>query len=95
MSTLTLKQLMNRQAIALTERSDKRKIASLFDPNSVPYPYYFAKQSDMQTKLSNIPYVMAMIYNDGRIFVDYDNSIEICKDSTTAAEFIYNYFYKK
>ena len=95
MSTLTLKQLMDRQAIALTERSDKKKIASLFDPNSVPYPYYFAKQSDMQTKLSNIPYVMAMIYNDGRIFVDYDNSIEICKDSTTATEVIYNYFYKK
>ena len=32
MSTLTLKQLMDRQAIALTERSDKKKIASLFDP---------------------------------------------------------------
>ena len=95
MSTLTLKQLIDRKTIALTERSDKKKIASLFDPNSVPYPYYFAKQSDMQTKLSNIPYVMTMIYNDGRIFVDYDNSIEICKDSNTADEFIYNYFYKK
>lgn len=95
MSTLTLKQLINRQAIALTERSNIEKIATLFDPNSVPYPYYFAKQSDMQTKMSNIPYVMAMIYNDGRIFVDYDNSIKICKDSTTAAEFIYDYFYKK
>ena len=93
MSTLTLKQLTDRQTITLTERSDIEKIATLFD--STPRPYYFARQSDMQTKMSNIPYVMAMIYNDGRIFVDYDNSIEICKDSTTAAEFIYNYFYKK
>ena len=91
MATLTLKQLTDRQTIALTERSDIEKIASLFD--SIPRPYYFARQSDMQSKLSNIPYIMAMIYNDGRIFVDYDSSIEICKDSTTAAEFIYNYFY--
>ena len=91
MSTLTLKQLTDRQTIALTERSDTDKIATLFD--SIPRPYYFARQSDMQSKLSNIPYIMAMIYNDGRIFVDYDSSIEICKDSTTAAEFIYNYFY--
>lgn len=91
MSTLTLKQLTDRQTIALTERSDIDKIASLFD--SIPRPYYFARQSDMQSKLSNIPYIMAMTYKDGRIFVDYDSSIEICKDSTTAAEFIYNYFY--
>ena len=91
MSTLTLKQLTDKQTIALTERSDIEKIASLFD--SIPRPYYFAKKSDMQSKTSNIPYVMAMIYNDGRIFVDYDSSIEICKDSTTAAEFIYDYFY--
>jgi hypothetical protein len=95
MSTLTLKQLIDRKTIALTEHSDIEKIATLFDPNSVPYPYYFAKQSDMKSKISNIPYVMAMIYNDGRIFVDYDNSIEISKDSTTAAKFIYNYFYKQ
>lgn len=91
MSTLTLKQLMDRQTIALTERSDVGKIATLFD--STPRPYYFAKQSDMQSKLSNIPYVMAMTYKDGRIFVDFDQSIELCKDSTTAAEFIYNHFY--
>ncbi len=91
MSTLTRKQLTDRQTITLTERSDIGKIASLFD--SIPRPYYFVRQSDMQSKTSNIPYVMAMIYNDGRIFVDYDSSIEICKDSTTAAEFIYKYFY--
>lgn len=91
MSTLTLKQLTDRQTIALTERSDIDKIATLFD--SIPRPYYFARQSDMQSKLSNIPYIMAMIYNDGRIFVDYNSSIELCKDSTTAANFIYNYFY--
>lgn len=91
MSTLTLKQLTDRQTIALTERSDIDKIATLFD--SIPRPYYFARQSDMQSKLSNIPYVMAMIYKDGRIFVDFDQSIELCKDSNTAAEFIYNYFY--
>lgn len=91
MSTLTLKQLTDRQTIALTERSDIDKIATLFD--SIPRPYYFARQSDMQSKPSNIPYIMAMIYNDGRIFVDYNSSIELCKDSTTAANFIYNYFY--
>lgn len=91
MSTLTLKQLTDRQTITLTERSDIDKIASLFD--SIPRPYYFARQSDMQSKLSKIPYIMAMTYKDGRIFVDYDSSIEICKDSTTAAEFIYDYFY--
>ena len=91
MSTLTLKQLTDRQTIALTERSDVGKIATLFD--STPRPYYFVKQSDMQSKLSNIPYIMAMTYKDGRIFVDFDQNIELCKDSTTAAEFIYNYFY--
>lgn len=91
MSTLTLKQLTNRQTIALTERSDIDKIATLFD--SVPRPYYFARQSDMQSKLSNIPYIMAMTYKDGRIFVDFDQSIELCKDSNTAANFIYHYFY--
>lgn len=91
MSTLTLKQLTDRQTITLTERSDVEKIASLFD--SIPRPYYFARQSDMKSKMSNIPYIMAMIYKDGRIFVDFDQSIELCKDSTTAAEFIYNYFY--
>lgn len=93
MSTLTLKQLTNRQTIALTERSDIDKIATLFD--SVPRPYYFARQSDMQSKLSNIPYIMAMIYKDGRIFVDFDQSIELCKDSNIAANFIYDYFFKK
>lgn len=91
MSTLTLKQLTNRQTIALTERSDIDKIATLFD--SVPRPYYFARQSDMQSKLSNIPYIMAMTYKDGRIFVNFDQSIELCKDSNTAANFIYHYFY--
>lgn len=91
MSTLTLKQLTNIQTIALTERSDIDKIATLFD--SVPRPYYFARQSDMQSKLSNIPYIMAMTYKDGRIFVDFDQSIELCKDSNTAANFIYHYFY--
>lgn len=91
MSTLTLKQLTNRQTIALTERSDIDKIATLFD--SVPRPYYFARQSDMQSKLSNIPYIMAMTYKDGRIFVDFDQSIELCKDSNTAANFIYHHFY--
>lgn len=93
MSTLTLKQLTDRQSIALTERSDIEKIATLFD--SVPRPYYFARQSDMQSKLSNIPYIMAMTYKDGRIFIDFDQSIEVCKNSNTAAEFIYNYFFKK
>ena len=93
MSTLTLKQLTDRQTIALTERSDIEKIASLFD--SIPRPYYFARQSDMQSKLSNIPYIMAMTYKDGRIFVDFDQSIELCKDSNTAAEFIYKYFYEE
>ena len=93
MATLTLKQLLDRQTIALKERSDIEKIASLFD--SIPRPYYFARQSDMQSKLSNIPYIMAMTYKDGRIFVDFDQSIEICKDSTTAAKFIYNYFFEK
>lgn len=91
MSTLTLKQLTDRQTIALTERSDIDEIATLFD--SIPRPYYFARQSDMQSKLSNIPYIMAMIYKDGRIFIDFDQSIELCKDSTTAANFIYHYFY--
>lgn len=91
MSTLTLKQLTDRQTITLTERSDVEKIASLFD--SIPRPYYFARQSDMQSKLSNIPYIMAMTYKDGRIFVDFDQSIELCKDSNTAANFIYHYFY--
>lgn len=93
MATLTLKQLLDRQTIALTERSDIEKVASLFD--SIPRPYYFARQSDIQSKLSNIPYIMAMIYKDGRIFVDFDQSIEICKDSNTAAKFIYNYFFEK
>ena len=93
MSTLTLKQLTDRQTIALTERSDIEKIATLFD--SVPRPYYFARQSDMKSKLSNIPYIMAMTYKDGRIFIDFDQSIEVCKNSNTAAEFIYNYFFKK
>ena len=91
MSTLTLERLTDRQTITLTERSDIGKIASLFD--SIPRPYYFARQSDMQSKLSSVPYIMAMIYKDGRIFVDFDQSIELCKDSTTAAEFIYDYFY--
>lgn len=45
MSTLTLKQLTDRQTIALTERSDIDKIASLFD--SIPRPYYFARQSNI------------------------------------------------
>ena len=93
MSTLTFKQLTDRQTIALTERSDIEKIASLFD--SIPRPHYFARQSDMQSKLSNIPYIMAMNYKDGRIFVDFDQSIEVCKDKQTAAKFIYDYFYGK
>ena len=93
MSTLTLKQLTDRQTIALTERSDIDKIATLFDSN--PRPYYFARQSDMQSKLSNIPYIMAMTYKDGRIFVDFNQSIEVCKDKQIAAKFIYNYFYGK
>ena len=91
MSTLTLKQLTDRQTIALTERSDIEKIATLFD--SVSRPYYFARQSDMKSKLSNIPYIMAMTYKDGRIFIDFDQSIEVCKNSNTAANFIYNHFY--
>lgn len=87
MSTLTLKQLTDRQTIALTERSDIGKIASLFD--STPRPYYFAKQSDMQSKLSNIPYIMAMTYKDGRIFVEL-NIIRDLYDKQTILNAKYN-----
>ena len=89
-----LQQLVDRDVIPVTEKSDMGKIASLF-VDEKPQPFYFARKSDLDTKLNNIPYIMSIVYGDGRVYVDYDQSIEVCKDKNTAAKFILNYFYKK
>ena len=57
--------------------------------------FYFAKRSDLDTKLNNIPYIMSIAKSDGRVYVDYDQSIEVCKDKQTAAKFILEYFARK
>ncbi len=89
-----LQQLVDRDVIPVTEKSDMGKIASLF-VDEKPQPFYFARKSDLDTKLNNIPYIMSIVYGDGRVYVDYDQSIEVCKDKNTAAKFILNYFNKK
>lgn len=89
-----LQQLVDRDVIPVTEKSDMEKIASLF-VDEKPQPFYFARKSDLDTKLNNIPYIMSIVYGDGRVYVDYDQSIEVCKDKNTAAKFILNYFNKK
>ena len=90
----TLQQLVDREVIPVTEKSDIGKIASLF-MNDKPQPFYFARKSDLDTKLNNIPYIMSIVYGDGRVYVDYDQSIEVCKDKQTAAKFILDYFRRK
>lgn len=89
----TLQQLVDRDVIPIDHKSDIGKIASLF-VDEKPQPFYFAKKSDLDTKLNNIPYIMSIIYGDGRVYVDYDQNIEVCKDKTTAAKFILDYFNK-
>lgn len=89
-----LQQLVDRDVIPVTEKSDMGKIASLF-VDEKPQPFYFARKSDLDTKLNNIPYIMSIVYGDGRVYVDYDQSIEVCKDKNTAAKFILDYFRKK
>lgn len=89
-----LQQLVDRDVIPVTEKSDMGKIASLF-VDEKPQPFYFARKSDLDTKLNNIPYIMSIVYGDGRVYVDYDQSIKVCKDKNTAAKFILNYFNKK
>ena len=89
-----LQQLVDRDVIPVTEKSDMGKIASLF-VDEKPQPFYFARKSDLDTKLNNIPYIMSIVYGDGRVYVDYDQSIEVCNDKNTAAKFILNYFNKK
>lgn len=90
----TSQQLVDRDVIPIDQKSDIGKIASLFIDDK-PQPFYFAKRSDLNTKLNNIPYIMSIVYGDGRIFIDFDQSIEVCKDKQTAAKFIYDYFYGK
>ena len=90
----TLQQLVERDVIPVDQKLDVGKIASLFVDDK-PQPFYFAKRSELDTKLTNIPYVMAIVHGDGRVYVDYDQSIEVCKDKTTAAKFILDYFNKK
>lgn len=90
----TLQQLVDREVIPITEKSDIGKIASLF-MNDKPQPFYFARKSDLDTKLNNIPYIMSIVYGDGRVYVDYDQSIEVCRDKQTAAKFILDYFTRK
>ena len=90
----TLQQLVDRDVIPIDQKSDIGKIASLFIDDK-PQPFYFAKRSNLNTKLNNIPYIMSIVYGDGRIFIDFDQSIEVCKDKQTAAKFIYDYFYGK
>lgn len=90
----TLQQLVDREVIPVTEKSDIGKIASLF-MNDKPQPFYFARKSDLDTKLNNIPYIMSIVYGDGRVYVDYDQSIEVCRDKQTAAKFILDYFNRK
>mgnify|MGYP000213690927 CR=1 FL=1 len=90
----TLQQLVDRDVIPVTEISDIGKIASLF-VDEKPQPFYFARKSDLDTKLNNIPYIMSIVYGDGRVYVDYDQSIEVCKNKQTAAKIISDYFRKK
>ena len=90
----TLQQLVERDVIPVNQKSDIGKIASLF-VDEKPQPFYFAKRSDLDTKLNNIPYIMSIVYDDGRVYVDYDQSIEVCKDKQTAAKFILDYFTRK
>lgn len=90
----TLQQLVDREVIPVTEKSDIGKIASLF-MNDKPQPFYFARKSDLDTKLNNIPYIMSIVYGDGRVYVDYDQSIEVCRNKQTAAKFILDYFNRK
>ena len=90
----TLQQLVDREVIPVTEKSDIGKIASLF-MNDKPQPFYFARKSDLDTKLNNIPDIMSIVYGDGRVYVDYDQSIEVCRDKQTAAKFILDYFNRK
>lgn len=90
----TLQQLVDREVIPVDKNSDMGKIAALF-VDEKPQPFYFAKRSDLDTKLNNIPYVMSIAKGDGRVYVDYDQSIEVCKDKQTATKFILNYFTRK
>lgn len=90
----TLQQLVERDVIPVDKNLDIGKIASLF-VDEKPQPFYFAKHSDLDTKLNNIPYVMAIAKGDGRVYVDYDQSIEVCKEKQTAATFILDYFARK
>lgn len=90
----TLQQLIERDVIPVDKNSDMREIASLF-VDEKPQPFYFAKRSDLDTKLNNIPYIMSIAKGDGRVYVDYDQSIEVCKDKQTAAKFILEYFARK
>lgn len=90
----TLQQLVDIDVIPIDHKSDIGKIASLF-VDEKPQPFYFAKRSDLDTKLNNIPYIIAIAKGDGRVYVDYDQSIEVCEDKTTAAKFILNYFTRK
>lgn len=90
----TLQQLVERDVIPVDKNSDMREIASLF-VDEKQQPFYFAKRSDLDTKLNNIPYIMSIAKGDGRVYVDYDQSIEVCKDKQTAAKFILEYFARK
>ena len=90
----TLQQLVERDEIPVDKNSDMREIASLF-VDEKQQPFYFAKRSDLDTKLNNIPYIMSIAKGDGRVYVDYDQSIEVCKDKQTAAKFILEYFARK
>jgi hypothetical protein len=90
----TLQQLVERDIIPVDKNLDMREIASLF-VDEKQQPFYFAKRSDLDTKLNNIPYIMSIAKGDGRVYVDYDQSIEVCKDKQTAAKFILEYFARK
>ena len=90
----TLQQLVERNVIPVDKKSDMEEIASLFIDEK-PQPFYFTKRSDLDTKLNNIPYIMSIAKGDGRVYVDYDQSIEVCKDKQTAAKFILEYFRRK
>jgi len=90
----TLQQLIERDVIPVDKNSYMGKIASLF-VDEKPQPFYFAKRSNLDTKLNNIPYVMSIAKGDGRVYVDYNQSIEVCKDKQTAAKFILEYFRRK
>ena len=87
----TLQQLVERDVIPVDQHLDIGKIVSLF-LDEKPQPFYFAKRSNLDTKLNNIPYVMSIAKGDGRVYVDYDQSIEDCKYKQTAEKFILYYF---